>query len=359
MKTSIRSKMENSKYKFAQNFWYHLIAPLCIIVLALILALCFNFNLGLDFKGGTVATVVVEEDLSVSENYSNVKTTIDEILSQNGIDGLVYQKETTNYYGDAIIVRFNRIDDTAREELRQDLIQEFHSEASQDDLERFVKVDNFEGNVDSAVLTSTILAVLVAIICTMVYLWIRHGTTAAFLSLFVVIFDLVISTSLVVIVRIPVEMSTIIALAFVSMYSVITTYLFVNDVNSNIKQEKYSKLDKNEIANITTKRGIIQKLSISLILLIFVLLLGVVPTYQVRSLTVPCLIGIIVVFLTSLFITPGFWSLTYMKRRISTKSQKQTKQVVEEPKLAEEDITKEPEVIVETEEKENIKDSVK
>ena len=93
MKTSLRTKMENSKYSFAQNFWYHLIAPAFIVVLALILGLCFNFNLGLDFRGGTVATVVVEEDLSVDKNYNDVKTKLDKVLSDNNIDGLVYQFE--------------------------------------------------------------------------------------------------------------------------------------------------------------------------------------------------------------------------------------------------------------------------
>lgn len=351
MKTNLRLKMENSEYGFAQNFWYHLIAPAVIVILALVLGLCFNFNLGLDFRGGTIATVVIEEDLSISKNYKDVKAKLDQVLSENEINGLVYQKETTNYYGDAIIVRFNRIDDNTREALEQDLIEAFHSTSDQDDLERFVKVDNFEGNVDSAVLTSTILAVLLTIVCVMIYLWIRLGTTAAFLSLFISLFDLIITTSLVIILRIQVEISTIIALAFISLYSLLNTYLFASDVNSNTRKEKYAKSTIKEIANISIKQSLVQKLSIALILLIFVLLLGVIPTYQVRCLTLPCLIGIIVVFLSSIFITPGFWSFTYIKRKVSNKNQKQNKQVIEETKLSE-DITKEPEVIVETETKE-------
>lgn len=352
MKTNLRNKIENSNYGFVQNFWYHLIAPLFIIVLALVLTLCFNINLGLDFRGGTVATVIVDEDLSISENYNKAKTTLDEVLSQNNVHGLVYQKETTNYYGDAIVVRFARVDADVIDSLRNDLIQAFHSQTAQDDLEKFVQVDNFEANVDPAVLTSTALAVLVAIICSMIYIWIRHGTTAGFLSLFISILDIVITISLVFALRIPIEMSSIIALAFVAVYSIINTYLFVNDANSNVKQEKYAKSSIQEIANITTRYGIIKKLSIALIMILFVLLIGVIPAYQVRSLSLPCLIGVIEVFLSSLFITPGLWSLTYIKRK-NLKTQKQDKQVIKEDKLAEEDITKQPEVIVETEENEN------
>ena len=351
MKTNLRKKIENSKYGFVQNFWYHLIAPLCIIVLALVLALCFNFNLGLDFRGGTVATVVVDEDLSISENYNKAKQTLDEVLAQNDINGLVYQKETTNHYGDAIVVRFERVDDDVRDMLRNDLIKAFHSQTAEDDLEKFIQVDNFEANVDPAIMTSTLLAVLVAIVCSMIYVWIRHGTTAGFLSLFICLFDLVISTSLVVIVRAVVEMSSIIALGFVMLYSLLNTLLFVSDANANLKQEKFAKSSIQEVANVTTKKGIILKLSIALILLMFVLLIGVVPAYQVRSLSLPCLIGVIEVFLSSLFITPGLWSLTYIKRK--TKTPKQDAKVIKEEKLAEEDITKQPEVIVETEENEN------
>ncbi len=359
MKTSLRTKMENSKYSFAQNFWYHLIAPAFIVVLALILGLCFNFNLGLDFRGGTVATVVVEEDLSVDKNYNDVKTKLDKVLSDNNIDGLVYQVESTDYYGYAIVVRFNRIDDSLRDTLRQDLIETFHSTTPENDLERFVKVDNFNDNVDPSIITSTLLAVLVAVVAIMIYLWLRQGTTAGFLSLFMALFDLIVTTCMVIVVRIPVEISSIIAMAFVAIYSGVFTCMFVTDANNDIKQEKHAKASLKDIANITVKKSMLQKLSITLIMLVFVLLLGVIPTNEVRSLTLPCLIGTIVVFLSTTFVTPGLWTLIYIKRR-TTKPAKQSKPVVEEVKLFEDEITKEPEVIVETEEKENIsKNSVK
>lgn len=352
MRTSLGNKIQNCKYGFVQNFWYHLIAPLCILVLSLVLILCFNFNLGLDFTGGTVVTVVVEQDLTVQENYNSVKSQLDDVLSENNIKGLYYQQETTNYYGDAIIVRFGKIDEQIAEQLRADLIETFHVSTSQDDLERFVQVDDFGPNVQTSVLTSTVLAVLVGILVVLIYMWIRHGTTAGFLSLFIYLFDIIMTISIIGVTRIPVDMSTIISLAFVAMYSLFNTYLFVNKVNSNLKQEKFAKDSKVEISNMTVKSILNVNLLFACILLIFTLLLGVVPTSSVRALSLPCLVGVLVCFLSSVFITPGLWSLTYIKRKHKVKTTKKEEQVVVETKTIEE-VTKQPEVIVETEAKEN------
>ena len=51
----------------------HLILPAVAVILAVVFMFCFNFNLGIDFNGGTVATVVFEQDLNEGNNYKNLK----------------------------------------------------------------------------------------------------------------------------------------------------------------------------------------------------------------------------------------------------------------------------------------------
>jgi len=351
--SNLKNKIKNTKYDFAKNFWYHLICPLVIVVLGVVLALCVNFNLGIDFKGGTVATVVVQDqDLDDAKVYKNTKTELDKVLKNNEVCGLVYQKVETQYHGNAITVKFERISDELKEKLRNDLIIAFHSDKTESDQLNFVKVDNFEKSVDNGVMLSTALGVLIAIVCVTIYLWLRFGVSAGFITLIMALLDNLLLMSTLAVTRVRLETGTMAGFGFVTIFSIVLSAMFFSRMNDNIKQEKYAKSTKYELANETAKSGIVINMLISLFLLILALMLDVVPVYMISSTSLPLMLAVLIPFLTSMYVTPGLWARTYLKRKLKKSDKDDKKVVVEEPKLTEEDITKAPEVIVETEAKE-------
>ncbi len=349
---NLKQKVKNSNYNFSGNFLYHLIAPLVIIVLGLILALTINFNLGLDFKGGTVATVVVDEDISVSQNYKDVKDKIDEVLNKNKIDGLIYQKVETSYYGNAITVKFDRISDELKETLREDLISSFYPTIEdENDLEIFVKVDNFDANVPSGVVLSTALAILVMIIAVFIYIASRFGISAGFVSGMICILDLITLIGLLAITRIQLDISIVSAFVFTAMYSLICSTILFEKVNENSKKEVYAKYSNNQIINVSVKDVLVVNTSLAIFLLLVAFFMGIVPTTIVRNTSLPIMLGVLIAYYSSMFVTPGLWSRTYIKRRRKEKvktedDNKPTKN------LTQEEVIKEPDVIVETEAKE-------
>ncbi len=349
---NLKQKVKNSNYNFSGNFLYHLIAPLVIIVLGLILGLSINFNLGLDFKGGTVATVVVSEDISVSENYKNVKTKIDNVLNKNDVDGLIYQKVETSYYGNAVTVKFNRVSDELKETLRNDLIESFYSTIEdENELQIFVKVDNFDANVPSGVILSTALAILVMIIAVFIYIASRFGISAGFVSGMICILDLITLVGLIAITRIQLDISIMSAFVLTAMYSLICSAILFSKVNENFKKEIYAKYTNAQIVNISVKDVLVVNTSLAIFLLLIAFFMGIVPTTIVRNTSLPVMLGVLISYYSSMFITPGLWSRTYIKRRRKEKvktedNNKTTKN------LTQEEIIKEPDVIVETEAKE-------
>ena len=76
MKNNFANKIKNIDYNFSKNLLKHLVLPAVAVVLAVVFIFCFNFNLGIDFNGGTVATVVFEQDLNDSNNYKTLKNEI-------------------------------------------------------------------------------------------------------------------------------------------------------------------------------------------------------------------------------------------------------------------------------------------
>lgn len=349
--TNLKNKAKNCNYNFAKNFLWHLIAPAAAIVLGIILLFCVNFNLGLDNKGGTLATVVVSQDLSDSKNYNEVKKEVEDICKEYDISIKVYQKVETSYYGNAITIKFDRIADDVKAQLKADLENAFYDveNTTKDDLNTFVKVDNFEANVPNTVVTSAMLAILIVAVVGFVYIASRHGLCAGFVSLMISILDVLVLAGLVLVTRIEMQLGSVVAFVLISVYSLISTLLFVSRANDNSRLEIYAKTSNQEIANITVKENLVKNTVFAVIVLVFALLIGVVPTSMVRGSSLPVMLGVIVSFYSSLMLVPGLWSMLYIRKAKKVKKQED---VVVEEKISEDEVLNSPEVIVETEAKE-------
>lgn len=355
MKNSFYNKLKNglnnTKYNFSKNWLYHLIAPCLIIVVGLVLLFCVGFNVSYDFKGGTVATVVVESDLNNKSNYDLIKKDIDEVCKANKIDVIVYQKADVNNYGDAITIKFDRVSDEVREQLKQDLLEKFHPDVV-DEFEKdtFVKVDNFDRNVSSEVTMSLILAILVTFVALFIYIASRKGLCAGFVALFVSVISNLTFAGLLLITRTVVDINIVGAFAFVTMLSELLSMLFFTKANANYGKEIYAKTSKMELANITTKENIKLVAIISIIVLMFALFMAVMPLYAIQNVGIALFLGLIVCVYADILLVPGLWALLYIQRK---KKQKVIdNNVVVEEKLTDDDIKNAPEVIVETETKE-------
>lgn len=349
--SKLKQKIKNSKYDFCGNFLYHIIVPLFIVVLGCILAFTINLNLGLDFKGGTLATVVVENDIFVDENYYQVKNKLDDILNENNIKGLIYQKVETSYYGSAITVKFDRITNEQSKNLRNDLINGFYpDETDESELEIFVKVDNFSKNVSDGVLLSTALAILVMIVVATVYICARFGISAGFVSGIVSLFNLITLLGLLSITRVEINISTVIAFVFTAVYSILSSMMLVSKVNENINKEVFAKNSNSQIMNYTIKDVFVSNTLTAIFMFLIAFLLGVVPTFVVRSASLPVVFGVLISYYSSMFIAGGLWSNTYIKRKVKQKQEIEDKKMGKE--VSQEDLEKTPEVIVETEAKE-------
>ena len=156
MKNNIlKYKAKNCKYNFSKNLLYHFIVPCVAIIIGIVLMCTVGFNYGLDFNGGINAIVVVE-DLRIDNNYYETQKVISEILDKHNVSGEVYQLVETNYYGDAISVKFEApVDDKYQINqlvvlLEQELVSQFYPDLTdKTELENMVHVDTFKGSVVS------------------------------------------------------------------------------------------------------------------------------------------------------------------------------------------------------------------
>lgn len=355
---NIKDKVKNCNYNFAKNILYHLIAPCVIILVGLILLLTVNFNLSYDYSGGSVASVVVvDKDLNKSNEYNNAKKNVVEVFNDNNVTHLVFQKVETNYYGDAIVVQFDRVSDDVREQLKSDLLAKFYQDADgnytidEDERNNYVKVDNFERSVSSEVLNATILAVLVTFIALFVYTASRKGLCAGFVSLFANVVSCLMYTGLLLITRTEVDINVVGTCGFIVVLSGLCSHMYFTRIKENLSKEIYAKTPKHELANLTTKQNLKVYAVISMVALIFALFTTVMPIYSMQSLGLAIFFALISSMYTSVMITPGLWAMFFVPKKKKQQVEK-SKDVVVEEKLTEDDINNAPEIIVETEAKE-------
>ena len=353
---SLIKRIKNTNYNFSKNFFYHLIVPCIAILVGIILLFTVGVNKGIDFAGGTTATVVVE-NIEKDNNYSKAKEKLDTVLNNYKISGEVYQLVETNRYGYAISVSFENIDceelELFREDLKDKLANAFYPNlTNEDELNNFIKVSTYGNNTSNSFIVSSALALLCAVVAAFIYVAIRFGLSAGITSLSIAILDILATLGWVLITRVNVESTVMIALMFTCVYSMLASVLFFSKVKSNLAKEKYAKASNIVLANQSVKQTILTNTLLLILFLVSALLLGAIPTYMVRRMSIPVMIGGFVVYYSSTLLTPGLWALTHIRK---TKKQKQVKE--KEVQVAEEEQFREledaPEVIVETEAKEN------
>lgn len=356
MKNNIISKIKNLDYDFSKNFLKHLIFPAVAVILAVVFMFCFNFNLGIDFNGGTVATVVFEQDLNEDNNYATLKSDINEVLNEHKVSVKSYEIVKTNYYGNAISVKFNKVSQDKVSEIKADLIEKFYSSVTDEyELNILVKVNTFSANVDNGVLLSALLAVMVAVIAVAIYIGARYGLCAGFVSGMVALFDCVLTLAWTCILRVEIAMGIVASIAFTAIYSMISSLIYFAKVKDNLKKEIYAKTQNCDIANITLKQTTKSQFILASVILIMVLLVGVVPSTMVRGSSLPALIGIMVALYSKIMLVPGVWATFFIRKAKKAKTKEEVDDqivVVEEEMVNDKDIDG-PEVIVETEAKED------
>lgn len=359
MKNSIsklKNKIKNTKYNFSKNLVYHLILPLLAIITSIVLVFTVGFNKGVDFQGASVVNVVVEDsNLHNNDEYKVAKEKVNKVLEANKVEILTYQISDTNYYGDAITVKFENAKYTEEElkdlheAIKTQLIQEFNIDTI--DQDTFVTVESFEGSDLQATIVYAVLGILISLLLVLVYTFVRFGFGNAMLMLAVNIFDILMTIAWSLIIRVRIEAAFVSVVVTVMVISMLYSLLFFTKTKENLSLQKYEKLNNKEIANQSVKDNISKLTLLTFILLLGAFMMGVVPFDSLNSMSSSLFIGVVVCVYSSVMLLPGVWALTHVRKAPTKREKKEDNQVVVEKENSINEIDNQPEVIVETEAK--------
>lgn len=355
-KFSLDEKIENSKFNFCKNLKWFLIAPIVICLVGVVLLCTLGFNLGIDFTGGSNMTIYLDTDGTYTVDDSVVSTDqrvleekINNVLKEYGLDINTYQDTTMNISGmgiedgKAVIIKYqnnNKLETAKIEEIndkiRLDLLKAFKYVDEDATLETIGSIEESAlianggittASASSELMMKSFIALLVAILLILIYVAFRFEFTSGLAAILALFHDLLVTTSIMLICRIEINVSFIAALVTILGYSVNNTIIIFDRMRSDLKTVKQSnaKISNQEVANGAVRASLMRTILTTLTTFIMIFMVTVIGVPDIREFAFPIMIGILAGFYSATCLTPGLWAIAYRPKKNKKSNNSQPK----------------------------------
>ncbi len=267
-------------------------------------------NYSLEFSGGTSTTVDFEESYTLEEAEDEIVPVFSEITGDNDIQVQTVQNSNQ------IIFKTRTLDLEEREALNTALEEQFGV------TEESITSQNISSTISSEMRSTALIAVIVATICMLLYIWFRFKdirfATSAIIGL---LHDVLVVLTLYAIVRISVGSAFIACILTVVGYSVNDTIVVFDRHRDNLKLvEPSSDEELAELANEGIRKTIGRSLSTSITTAVMVLFLLIFGSSSMREFAFPLLVGVLCGTYSSIFIATPLWYLMRVKIKSNKKN---------------------------------------
>ncbi len=287
---------------------------ICIICSLVVIAAGFVFmgvyaggeqgsilNYSLEFKGGTSTNVTFNEDLSMDTIHSEVVPLVEEVTGDANV-------ETQKVSGsNEVIIKTRTLSVEERESLNNRLAENYGVDKEQ------IQADSISATVSSEMKRDAIVAVIVATIFMLVYIWFRFKdirfATSAVLAL---IHDVLVVLAFYAIVKWSVGNTFIACMLTIVGYSINATIVIFDRIRENLKAMG-AKAELSEVVNLSINQTLTRSIYTSLTTFIMVFVLFLMGVSSIREFALPLIVGIICGAYSSVFLTGPIWYLMKTK----------------------------------------------
>ncbi len=322
----------SSAPNYLKYFKTTLISLLVIIFVSTIMFLFYGFNRGVDFKGGTQLIVDFENsniNIENTDDFNFANREVQKILDNNNIIVNSFQIEGT-YGVQSFVITFSEKSSSVVQKIRLEinsLLQDDFSALSQEEQiaalgtirDLTMKTTQINSFVDSTLILSTTLALVIALIIICIYSTIRFKYAGAITILFGLVFDVLLFLSAIVLLRIEINryIFTLICLVFaVSLYTSASMFLKIRDI---AKDPNNIELSNAQVANFYLK----ESWKSNFVKYLFAFVMGLILTLVLSpNLVYACLaglVGLVIIFITHHLLIPAFWVNINVNKETFTK----------------------------------------
>ena len=227
---------------------------LTLVLVSLLLLTFKGLNFGIDFKGGTLI------ELRANNDKINVSTLRDNLNSMNLGDVSVKNFGNSS---DFLIKFENNTNKNVIEEIKINLDKSFGNQFD------FRRVENVGPKVSAELLKSGVIAISVALILMLIYIWIRFEWQFSLGAILALFHDVIVTLGLFSLFGLEINLSIIAAILTIVGYSMNDTVVIFDRVRENLR--KYSDIKIYELTNISINETLSRTLITSITTLLALL----------------------------------------------------------------------------------------
>ena len=281
------------KYFFAFSIIIMLLAPIGMGIFSVKDGKALNYSL--EFVGGTSTNVTFNEDYSIEEIDTLIKPVVAEITGDNDIQAA---KVTGS---NAIIIKTRSLTLEEREALNQALVDEFGVDEST------ISAESISSTVSSEMRKDAIIAIVIATICMLIYIWFRFKDVRfASSAVAALIHDVLVVLAFYALARITVGNTFIACMLTIVGYSINATIVIFDRIRENLQvMEKRQTLA--DVVNLSITQTLTRSIYTSFTTFITVFVLFILGVSSIREFALPIMVGIVGGGYSSVCITGPLW----------------------------------------------------
>lgn len=252
-------------------------------------------NYSLEFKGGTSTNVTFNEDLSISEIDSKVKPLVEQITN----DGAIQTQKVTGT--NEVIIKTRELSLYERQELNASLVESFGVN------EELITAENISSTISSEMKSDAIVAVIIATICMLIYIWFRFKDVRfAASAVIALLHDVLVVLAFYAAAKVSVGSTFIACMLTIVGYSINATIVIFDRIRENMKlMNKQGTLK--EIVNASITQTLTRSIYTSLTTFVMVAVLYVLGVTSIKEFALPLMVGIVCGAYSSVCITGALW----------------------------------------------------
>ena len=263
-------------------------------------------NYSLDFVGGTSTNVTFNETYTLDEIDSEMIPDLEEITDDPNIQVQTVEGTTQ------VIFKSQTLDLQEREAFAQYMADNYGVDAKN------ITTENISSTVSSEMRVDAIVAVVIATICMLLYIWFRFKdirfATSAVLAL---VHDVLVVLAFYVIARVSVGNTFIACMLTIVGYSINATIVIFDRIREELRTKGRNESLK-ELVNHCIMQTLTRSIYTNLTTFIMVVVLYILGVSSIKEFAAPLMVGIACGTYTSVCITGALWYV--MKTRVGAQA---------------------------------------
>ncbi len=274
-------------FNFVNYFKKFNFISLILVLLSLFFVLFKGLNYGIDFKGGTLI------EIRIQNNDIRVSDIRDSLNKLNLGDVNVKNFGEKSDYLIKIEQKLNN-NDSLISEIKTSLNQDLNEEVN------YRRVESVGPKVSSELLKSGIISIGLALLMMLFYIWFRFEWQFSLGSIIALFHDVIITLGIFSILSIEINLSIVAAVLTIVGYSMNDTVVIYDRIRENLS--KFNKLEIDQVSNLSVNETLSRTLITSVTTLLALFSIFILGGEILKGFSFAMILGVIIGTYSSIFV---------------------------------------------------------